>query len=226
MRTSLFLAAKDLRIELRSREMLVVMFLFSLIIVLAFRFAFYDSDLGTVVPLEDLAPAALWICFSFAVIIGMHAAFERERDRETLDGLLLCPVDRSTIFVGKVLSNLVIVFVVNLLSIMFFSLFFSYDFGGNVIAVIAISFLGTVSLVLVGTLVAAISINARARAALLPILLLPLIAFTVIMPAVIATRDAILGGISDALQEIQFIAGFAILFAVIGYLTFDYILEG
>lgn len=226
MRAFLQIAAKDLKIELRSKEMLSAMFLFALLMVLAFRFAFDQSIGSGSVALSDLASAALWICFSFAAIVGMHTSFAKEKDRETLEGLLLCPVDRSAIFLGKALSNLVLVFTVDILSILFFALFFSYDFNGKAAEVIAIAFLGTVALVLVGTLVAAISVNSRAREVLLPILLIPLIAFSVIIPCVSATRNAINGQLAESVGEIQSIAAFAVIFGAVGYLTIDYVLEG
>ena len=220
------LAAKDLKVELRSKEMLSAMFLFSLLIVLAFRFAFDKSIESGSLQMDDLASSALWISFSFAAIIGMHTSFAKEKDRETLEGLLLCPVDRGVIFLGKALSNLVLVFTVDILSIGFFALFFSYDFNNNVGAVIAIAFLGTLTLVLVGTLVAAISVNTRAREVLLPVLLIPLVAFSVIIPCVTATRNAIMGELAESVGEIQSIVGFAVVFAAIGYLAIDYVLEG
>ena len=226
MKEVLVLAAKDLKIELRSKEMISSMFLFSLLIVLAFRFGFGEAVASEEVSMSFLASSSLWICFSFAAIVGMHSSFAKEKDRETLDGLLLCPVDRSSIYVGKVLSNLVLVFVVDIFSIMFFSLFFSYDFGGNALPVVGLALLGTVSLVLVGTLTAAISVNTRAREVLLPILLIPLIAFSVIIPCVSATRSAIEGNISESVREIVSIAGFAVVFGAAGYLTVDYVLEG
>src|SRR5512137_56493 len=226
MNPSLRLAAKDLKIELRSKEMLSAMFLFSLLMVLAFRFAFDDSMSSGSLQMEDLASSALWICFSFAAIVGMHTSFAKEKDRETLEGLLLCPVDRGAIFLGKTLSNLVLVFIVDILSIAFFALFFSYDFNGNASSVIGIAFLGTLTLVLVGTLVAAISVNSRAREVLLPILLIPLIAFTVIIPSVSATKKAIAGDLTESVGEMQSIAAFAVVFGAIGYLTIDYVLEG
>lgn len=226
MNPSLQIAAKDLRIELRSKEMLSAMFLFSLLMVLAFRFAFDDSVSSGSLQMEDLASSALWICFSFAAIVGMHTSFAKEKDRETLEGLLLCPVDRGAIFLGKTLSNLVLVFIVDILSIAFFALFFSYDFNGNAGAVVVLAFLGTLTLVLVGTLIAAISVNSRAREVLLPILLIPLIAFTVIIPSVSATRKAIAGDLTESVGEMQSIAAFAVVFGAIGYLTIDYVLEG
>lgn len=226
MRPSISVALKDLKVELRSKEMLSAMFLFALLMVLAFRFAFDESTAAGALPMEDLASSALWICFSFAAIVGMHTSFAKEKDRETLEGLLLCPVDRGAIYLGKALSNLVLVFIVDVLSIAFFALFFSYDFNGHSGAVIAIAFLGTLTLVLVGTLVAAISVNSRAREVLLPILLIPLIAFTVIIPSVAATRKAISGDLAESIGEIQSIAAFAVVFGAIGYLTIDYVLEG
>lgn len=206
--------------------MLILMLLFSLLIVLSFRFAFSEPIESSSIAIEDLASSALWICFSFVSIVGMHTSFEREKDRETLDGLLLCPVDRGEIFLGKVLSNIVVVFIADAFSILFFGLFFSYDYSGHVVDVILVALLGTMALVFVGTLVAAMSVNAKAREALFPILLIPLIAFSVIIPSVSATRSAMLGGLSGSFQELQMISGFAIIFGVIGYFTFEYILEG
>ncbi len=226
MNPTLAIASKDLRVELRSKEMLSAMFLFSLLMVLAFRFAFSNAVASGLTSVEDLAAAALWICFSFAAVLGMHASFAKEKDRETLEGLLLAPVDRSSVYLGNALSNLIIVFAVDLLSIAFFALFFSFDFGGHMLEVIAIALLGTVALVLVGTLVAAISVNARAREVLLPVLLVPLIAFSVIIPSVSATKNAISGNLLASSGEIQVIVAFALVFAAIGYFTIDYVLEG
>jgi len=226
VRAALTIAAKDLRVELRSKEMLSAMFLFSLLIVLAFRFAFSSAVSAGTVGLTELAASALWICFSFAAILGMYTSFAKEKDRETLEGLMLAPVDRSELYLGKVLSTLVTVFFVDLLSITFFGLFFSFDYSGQVLAVVSLALLGSVTLVLVGTLVAAISVNTRAQEVLLPILLIPLIAFSVIVPSVTATKNAMASGIGDSIQQIESIAAFAAIFAVIGYLTFDFVLEG
>jgi heme exporter protein B len=226
VRAALAIAMKDLRSELRAKEMVSAMFLFSLLIVLAFRFGFDESVTAGSVDLPDLAAAALWVCFSFAAIVGMHSSFAKEKDRETLEGLMLCPVERSELFLGKVISNMVLVFIVDVLSIAFFALFFAYDYGGNTLSVVAIAIMGTLTLVLVGTLVAAISVNTKAREVLLPILLIPLIAFSVIMPSVTLTGDAIAGTATESVREIASIAGFAVIFGVIGYLTADYVFEG
>ncbi len=226
MRAALQIAAKDLKVEFRSKEMISATFLFSLLIVLAFRFGFSNTVESRDVGMPELAASALWVCFSFAAILGMYSSFAKEKDRETLEGLLLAPVDRSELFLGKAFSNLAVVFIVDVLSIAFFGLFFSFDFGGQTASVVLLALLGSLSLVFVGTLVAAISINTRAREVLLPILLIPLIAFSVIVPSVEATRRAMTTGIGDSLQQIVPIGAFAIIFAVAGYLTFDFVVEG
>lgn len=226
MRAALDIAVKDLRVELRSKEMLSSMFLLSILMVIAFRFAFSDAVDSGAVTMPALAASALWICFSFAAIIGMYSSFSKEKDRETLEGLLLAPVDRSEIYLGKALSNMAIVFLVDILSIGFFGLFFAFDYGGQIAYVVGLALLGTLALVLVGTLVAGISVNARAREVLLPVLLVPLIAFSVIVPSVSATRSAIVGDMSSALSQVGMISAFAVIFAAIGYLTIDYVLEG
>ncbi len=226
VRAALNIAAKDLKVEFRSKEMLSAMLLFSVLMVLAFRFAFADAVGAGAVSMPELASSALWICFSFAAIVGMYTSFSREADRETLDGLLLAPADRSEIYLGKALSNLVSVFFVDLITIALFALFFSFDFGGRVIEVLGLALVGTIALVLVGTLVAGISVNARAREVLLPVLMIPLIAFSVIVPSVSATGSAIAGDLEGSLSQVGMVGAFAVIFGAIGYLTFDYVLEG
>lgn len=226
MRPAIAIASKDLRVELRSKEMLGAMFLFSLLIVLAFRFAFSEALDSGAADIASLASSALWICFTFAAIVGMNSSFAKEKDRETLEGLLLCPVERSTIFVGKVLSNLALVFMIDLLSILFFGLFFAYDYGGQALAVVGIALLGTLTLVTAGTLIAAMSVNSKAREVLLPILLIPLVAFSVIIPSVALTNAALSGDLSGILRDVASIAGFAVIFGAAGYLVFEYVVEG
>jgi heme exporter protein B len=225
MRGTLVLAAKDLRVEVRSKEMLGVMLLFSLLIILAFRFAFADSvRLGTV-DMAELSAASLWVCFSFAAITGIYATFEKERQSGTMEALLLCPVDRGTLFAGKALTNLVLVLVVNSFSLVMFSAFFDYGYSGSIPEVYLVMVAGSAAIVVIGTLVAAIASSTRSGAALFPIVSIPLIIFAVILPSVSATRFAINGDHSGLLTQLQPLVGFAILFAAAGYLLIDHVLE-
>jgi heme exporter protein B len=221
----LALAAKDLRIESRSKEMLGVMLLFSLLIIMAFRFAFTDSvRLGTI-DMAELSAASLWICFSFAAIAGIYATFEKERQSGTMEALMLCPVDRGTLFAGKAIANLVLVLLVNSFSLIMFSLFFNYGFSGSTVEVFLVMMVGSASIVAIGTLVAAIASATRSETVIFPIVAIPLVIFAVILPAVSATRFAIIGDHSGMLTQLQPVAGFAVLFAAAGYLLIDRVLE-
>jgi heme exporter protein B len=225
MKGALALAAKDLRVELRSKEMLGVMLLFSLLIILAFRFAFASSVQAGTVDMAELSAASLWICFSFAAVTGIYATFDKERQSGTMEALLLCPVERGTLFAGKALTNLILVTLVNLASLGMFSVFFSYGYSGAAAEMALVMLAGTTAIVLIGTLVAAIASATRSGAALFPIVSIPLVIFAVMLPAVSASRLAILGDTSAMLGQLQPILGFALLFAVAGYFLIDYVLE-
>ena len=225
MKGALALAAKDLRVEARSKELLGVMLLFSLLIIMALRFAFTDSVSAGSVNMAELASASLWVCFSFAAITGIYATFEKERQSGTMEALMLCPVDRGTLFAGKAISNSVLVLIVNTLSLVMFSLFFDYDFSGRALDVFLVMMAGTIAIVAIGTLVAAIASASRSGAALFPIVSIPLVIFAVLLPAVSATRFAIIGDQSGLMAQVQPILGFAVLFAAAGYFLIDYVLE-
>jgi heme exporter protein B len=225
MKGALALAAKDLKVEARSKELVGVMLLFSLLIVMAFRFAFSDSIRAGSVDMAELASASLWVCFSFAAITGIYSTFEKERQSGTMEGLMLCPVDRGTLFAGKAISNSILVLLVNTLSLLMFWLFFDYGYAGAWAAVFLVMLAGSVAIVAIGTLVAAIASASRSGAALFPIISIPLVIFAVILPAVSATRFAIDGDGAGLMAQLQPILGFAVLFAAAGYFLIDYVLE-
>lgn len=225
MKRTLVLAAKDLRVEVRSKEMVGVMLMFSLLIILAFRFAFADSvRLGTV-DMAELSAASLWVCFSFAAITGIYATFEKERQGGTVEALMLCPVDRGTLFAGKAVTNMVLVLFVNSFSLLLFGAFFDYGYSGSILGVYLVMVAGSAAIVLIGTLVAAIASATRSGAALFPIISIPLVIFAVILPSVSATRFAINGDQAGLMTQLQPVAGVAILFAGAGYFLIDHVLE-
>ena len=183
IRESILFAIKDLRIEFRTKHMMNAMVIFALMMVLAFRFSLNEIE----VDLNAVAPAILWITFIFMGMFGLSASFTREKDKETLSGLLLCPTTRSAIYLGKVISNSVVMFIIECAVIVLFALFFNYSYPGDFLSLILIIILGTIGYVIVGTLISAISINTKSREVLLPIMLIPLVIFTIIMPSITAT---------------------------------------
>jgi heme exporter protein B len=222
LRESLIFAGKDLKIELRTKHMFNMMIIFALLIILAFKFAFITTDVDT----QIVAPAILWITFSFAAMYGLTASFAKEKDKESLSGLLLCPAERSAIYLGKVISNLIMIFLIEIASIIFFVVFFSFSFSGEMPLLILIIILGTFGFVIVGTLISAISINTRSREVLLPIMLIPLVIFTIIMPSITATTDVLTGGgLSSVFEELRLLGTFDIVYFIIGMILFEYVIE-
>lgn len=210
---------KDVRAELRGREIFSTMTAFSVLAVLIFGMAF---DLR-VPRAEMIAPGVLWVVVLFTGVLGLNRSFGAEVDRGTLPSLLLAPVDRSAIYFGKMLANLIFTLATALviLAVMFFifdlNLFQPYN--------LAAMLLGVIGYVGVGTLFAALTANSRARETLLPILLLP------VMVPVFVSGVALTAGVldgkawEDLSQWFGILAAFDAIFIVVAYLLFDLIWE-
>jgi len=165
MRRCLNIAWKDIRAEFRTKQMLNSMLLFSLLIVTIFSFAFgpYPERV------ERLAPGVLWVAFTFAGMLGLSRSFASEKEQGCLDGLKLCPVDRSAIYIGKAISNLLLMFIMEAVTIPVFMVLFDYSIP-NLWEVCIIILLGTLGFVFVGTLLSALTVNTRTREILLPVI--------------------------------------------------------
>ncbi len=209
---------KDLVIEIRSKEIVVGTFVFALLTVIAFNFAF---DLTGV----NKAPAgagALWVAFDFAGMLGLGRAVALERERGSLDGLLLCPVDRGVIYLGKLAGNLIFIGLVELVTVPVFGALFALPVLRPLLLLTLL--LGTLGFAAVGTLFAVMAATTRAREIMLPVLLLP-----VVMPVVIATVRAtsliFSGATRDVGAWLNLLGGFDVLFLGIAYLVFDRVVE-
>ncbi len=225
MREALAIARKDIKTEFRTKEMIFSMVVFSLMIMMAFTFAFDFFEI-TEERLEPLVPPILWITFCFAGMFGLLSSFSKEKDKGSLDGLLLCPTDRTAIYFGKVISNYFLIVLVDISSIIFFTVFFKYDYHGNIGPLLFVVFLGTFCFVVAGTMVAGIAVNSQAiQGVMLPILLIPIILLTVLMPSVIATSKALSGDFLDAQPELRLMGSFALVYLACAYLLFNYVVE-
>jgi len=212
------LVLKDLSLEKRSREMLSSMFIFALLVVLVFSFSF---DLRVEV-MSGVAPGVLWVAIAFAGMLGLARSFVLERDQGCLDGLLLCPVDRSLLYLGKLVSNLLFISLTELVVVPLCFALFNLTFHWLLLPIVL---LGTIGFSAVGTIVSAMTVHARAREVMLPILLFPLV-----LPALIAAVK-LTGGVLDGQpwREIQnwmqLLVGFDVIFLVVSYLAFEYVIE-
>ncbi len=212
---------KDLLSEWRTREAAGSMALFSLLVVVIFGFCFETQRID----LENLAPGMLWVAFSFSGVLGLGHSFSSERVRGSLQALALAPVDRSAIFLGKMISNLLMLLFVEALTLPVFSILLHVPLLGCLPALAVVAFLASVGFTAVGTLLSALAASSRMREMLLPILLYP-IWIPILLAAVRATGGVLAGKeLADVAGWIRLIAAFDLIFVTAGLLLFDQILE-
>ena len=219
IRTVWAIVSKDVAAELHTREMVSAMLVFAVLALLIFSFAL---DLrGTVA--RAAAPGVLWATVTFAGTLGLSRSLAREQQSGCIDGLLLAPVDRSAIFFGKALGNLLFMAVVEAVLLPLFSALFDVPLlRGGVLAVTA---LGTVGYAAVGTLLAAIAVNTRAREVMLPILLLPL-ALPALIAAVQATGGLVEGGtLAEVGGWVRLLVAYDLIVVAVAMVTFGYVVE-
>ncbi len=211
---------KDVVAELRTKEMFSSMLVFSLLVIVIFNFSF---DLR-VENIAQVAPGVLWVTFAFASTLELNRSLALEMENDCLDGLLLAPMDRSAIYFGKMLGNLIFICTIEALILPIFSVLFDLNLIRP--SLLLTIFLGTVGFAGVGTLLSAIAVNTRAREVMLPVLLFP-----IILPVVIAATK-VTGGILDGIplgdlaHWLRFLVAFDVIFLVVSYMTFDFVVQG
>ncbi len=210
---------KDIIAELRAREIIVSVLVFVLLVLVIFNFAF-DADRPT---MEIVAPGVLWVAFAFSGVLALNRAFIPEKENSCLEGILSCPVSRETIYLGKMLSSLLFMLVVEAVTLPVFALLFDLPvLSPQIITTTALATLGFVA---VGTLFSALAVNTRAREMILPILFLPVVV-PVIISAVKASALSLSGASwGEMLSWLQIIVAFDAIFLTVSYLVFSFIIE-
>jgi heme exporter protein B len=210
---------KDLAAELRSRELIGAMLVFALLVILIFNFAL-ELDLRT---RGTITSGVLWVTFAFAGTLGLNRSMAIEKDRGCLDGLLLAPVDRSAIYFGKMLGNLIFMLIVEAIVLPTYSILYNINlFDPRLLLVIL---LGSIGYTTVGTLLASMAVQARTRDILLPILLFP-----VLLPVLIAAVKASTGILQNfEWQEIRtwlnILVVYDVIFIAVALMVFDFVVE-
>jgi len=210
---------KDLAAELRSRELLSSMLVFALLVILIFNFALeLDARARATV-----TAGVLWVTFAFAGTLGLNRSMATEKDRGCLDGLLLAPVDRSAIYFGKAIGNLVFMFIVEAIVLPVYSVLYNTNlFQPGLLLVIL---LGSIGYVAVGTLLSSMAVQTRTRDVLLPILLFPLV-IPVMIAAVKASTGFLEGvDIVDIRPWLNLLVVYDVIFTAVAFMVFDYIVE-
>lgn len=210
---------KDLAAELRSRELLSAMLVFALLVILIFNFAL-ELDAET---RATVTSGVLWVTFAFAGTLGLNRSMAMEKDRGCLDGLLLAPVDRSAIYFGKAIGNLVFMFVVEIIVLPVYSILYNVNlFNPGLILVIVLGSLGYVA---VGTLLSSMAVQTRTRDVLLPILLFPVV-IPVFIAAVKASGFFLAGReMADIWPYLNLMIVYDVIFTAVAFMTFDYVVE-
>ena len=208
---------KDLVLEMRTRETLAAMFLFVVLAMVVFHYAFTSGPGAAALATGGM----LWVVFVFAALLGLGRSFAHERDGGCLDGLLLCPVDRVTIFLAKTTANLVFLGAIQVLAVPVFALFFA---PGRLVAhlpgLLLLIALCDVGISALGTLLATIAMHTRARDLILPIVFLPL-AIPLLIAAATGTSGLLTAGGPPLLGRLAFLLVYDGVFLVLAYGTYD-----
>jgi heme exporter protein B len=222
MRTVGAILRKDLQLELRTKESVPSMALFALTTFVVFHFGL-DRD-----TLEgELAAGVLWVTLLFAAILGINRLFVTEREQNGFDGILLAPIDRNSLLLAKASALFLYLVALELIAVPAFAIFFiPSGFWEAVPLLVAVVLLADAGIAVVGTLLASIAINTRARDLLLPLLLLPLMVPVVIAAA--AATEPLLSVPVDTGSSGKWLAVLALYDAVFGrlaYALFDFLME-
>lgn len=210
---------KDLLVEFRTKEITVSILVFALLTIVIFNFAFEPGadKIGLV------APGVLWVAFSFSGVLGLNRTFVIEKERGGLQGLVLCPVEREALFLGKAAGTFIFMCLMEIIILPIFSILLNLPIFMP--GLIVIAFLSNIGFVALGTLFSAIAVNTRARDFMLPLLFFP--AITPLLIAAVKSSSLVISGEpwSEVLGWLWRIAAFDAIFLVVATLIFEFVLE-
>lgn len=210
---------KDLRTEFRSRELLSTMALFAVLSVLIFSFAL---ELDRAVRAEAIG-GVLWVTVAFAAILGLNRSLGAEREGGGFEAVLLTPIDRAAIFAGKLAGNFAFAFAVGLLLVPLMAVIYNLPVAQPWLLIVLA--LGTAGLAGIGTLLATMTAQARARDTLLPLVMLPL-ALPIVLAAVRATTSILAGlPFTDWIGWLALLAAIDVIYFAVCFLLFEFVVE-
>lgn len=229
MRQIWALIEKDIIAELRTKEKFnaIIIFALQIIVVLALSFTNMLSLLSQSNPQRYMILAGvLWVAFAFAAMLGLNRSFAREKDEGCIDGLLQAPIDRSNIYVSKVISNFIFLAVTQTLSLFIFMLFFNANIFNRFWHLLLVLGLSDLGFIAIGTLFSMISVNSKTRDLMLPILMIP-VTSPILIRAIIGTNQVLdpLSKMKDFGSSVSALFFTDIMFLVVSYLVFEFVVE-
>lgn len=221
LRTVLLITAKDLKTELRSREQALSLFVFALLILVVFNFAFDFA----IVEFPVLGPGILWVAIIFSGVLALNHAFRIEREQDRIDGILMAPIDRSAFYLGKLLSTVLFMTAVEVVLVPLAGVLFNQPMTGRLLALLPALALNTLGFAAVGTLFAAMTTQTRRSEMLLPLLLFP--AAVPMALAAVRTMSQILAGrpFERYAHWVYLSAAYDLVFIAAAVLLFDLALQ-
>jgi heme exporter protein B len=226
MRAIVVLVCKDLIIEVRTRELVTSMSLVAFLsLVILSLAAGQSSDGCAATGACAAAPSIVWVTVAFAATLGLARSQALEQERQAIQGVLLTPIGRTSLFLAKYISNLLLVLFLEAAVVLFSAALVNADVGRRA-AVLALPLvLGAVGFTAAGTLLGAITVTTRLREVLLPILLLPVV-LPVIIVSLSAMADALVGAPLGALAgRLRFLVACDVIFVVLGMLLYQHVVE-
>jgi heme exporter protein B len=219
-RAAAILLAKELRLEFRTRELLTITVVFAIVVVVLFSFAFDPTSAES----RRYGPGLLWIAFLFSGSLMLNPSFSREHANQTLDALRMAPISPFAILLGKMLANFLFLSVAEAVLLPVFGVLYNISLLPIAGRLIVVVLLGSLGVVVTGTVFSAIAAHARLRELLLPLLLLP-----VLTPLLIAAVEATASLFAEAptldRAWVAFLAGFDIVFLTASWLLSDFLFE-
>jgi heme exporter protein B len=210
---------KDLRTELRSRELVSSMGLFALLSILIFSFALELDRIAR----QEAISGVLWVTVVFASILGLNRSLAMERDQGNLDAMLLAPINRAAIFLGKLVGNYLFALAVGLLLLPVMTILFNMPLIQPWLLLVLL--LGTLGFSTIGTLLATMTVQTRARESLLPIVMLP-VALPVLLASVRASTNILTNApVDDWIAWPQILVVVDMIYLVLCFLLFEFVIE-
>ena len=219
LRQVLAIVQKDLAAEFRTKENLSAMVVFALIVLVIFNFAFELQGVDITV----VGSGVLWVAFTFSGILGLGRSFAAEKDKGSLEGVLLSPIDRGAVFLGKAISNFVFIVVMEAVTLPLFAILNNVALPW--FPLVLYIFLGTLGFAAIGTLLSAIAASTKMREVMLPILLFP-VSIPLLMAAVKLTGGALQArDFADVALWFNILILYDVLFLVVAFWVFEYVVE-
>lgn len=222
IKPALLLASKDLKSELKTKQVLATMLIFAGLVILIFSIAFDPQNNLT----KAVVPGVIWVIIVFSGILGLNRSFISEQRNDSIQGLLIAPMEASSIYLGKMMANFAMILIVEIVSLPFLFLLFDFKYMGSFPYFVLVLFIGSFGFIATGTFLAALAANSRSSEMLLPLLLFP-ITSPILIGAVQSTKIILtnIEKLPTALAWMQLIGAYDVIFFVLCFLLIDYVLE-